>query len=109
MSEGDTITNHIAHIKNLKEQLVAVGEAVASGEPVHVTLNSLPCSYDMFVTGLTTASRVSTITFDELGGMLLQQEKALKKYFGEGSSMENAFVAKLKGKSKQPRYQSSQN
>eukprot|EP01018_Ginkgo_biloba_P022452 Gb_27180 [translate_table: standard] len=71
MSEGDLVTSHIAQIKNLKEQLTIVGEVVRPKELIHITLNSLSHSYEMFVTGLTTTSRVSTIIFEELCGMLL--------------------------------------
>eukprot|EP01018_Ginkgo_biloba_P015556 Gb_19842 [translate_table: standard] len=109
MSKGDSITNHIARIKYLKAQLNVVGELVRPKELVPITLNNLPNSYEMFVTSLTTTSRVSTITFEELCGMLLQQEQSLKKFNGEGNSMENSFAAKWKGKSTQPKFQSSQN
>eukprot|EP01018_Ginkgo_biloba_P030352 Gb_38678 [translate_table: standard] len=82
MFERDLITSHIARIKNLKEQLIVVGESIRPKELVHITLNNLPRSYKMFATDLTTTSRVSTITFEELSG-------------------------KWKGKSKQPKFQSS--
>eukprot|EP01018_Ginkgo_biloba_P009956 Gb_13937 [translate_table: standard] len=102
MSQGESITAHIAHIQNLKEQLRSVGETVRPKELVHITSNSLPRSYEMLITELTKASRFSTLTFEELSGMMVQQEQALKKYSSEESSSNYAFVAKWKGKQKYP-------
>lgn len=45
MQEGDTLSNHLMKIKDLREELLSIDEIVENSQFVSITLNSLPHSY----------------------------------------------------------------
>lgn len=77
MSEGQPITSYLADIKYLKEPLIAVDESITEKEMITVTIKGLLLSYQMFITGLTTAGRLATIGFEELRDMLLHHNNSV--------------------------------
>jgi hypothetical protein len=57
----------------VKDKLGNIGEIVSSTDIVIITLNGMLEDYHMFITGL--ATREKPATFEELTGILLQEEE----------------------------------
>jgi hypothetical protein len=100
MEENENISNFLSRIKDLKDKLGDIGENISSTDLVTITLNSMLDEYQMFITGL--ATREKAPTFDELTGILLQEERR-KNLNGRSHNSDLALVAKgkqpYKGKS----------
>eukprot|EP01018_Ginkgo_biloba_P023781 Gb_00945 [translate_table: standard] len=77
MSEGDQIEDHLLRLKDVRDQLATIGTKIEDEEIVALVLNSLPTSYKIFVTSLSISDR--TVTFEELVGLLMQEELRNKK------------------------------
>ena len=73
MEEGDSIDNFLTEIKDLKEQFIAVGEAISDGSLVQTILDGLPNSYQPFASTfrLITKGNPEAIKFDVLVAILL--------------------------------------
>ena len=102
MSEGASLQEHLLKIKDIREQLEAIGRKMEEEDMVVITLNSLPRSYEHFIETLNITTTDVDLKFGELSNKLLQQDR-WKKQFGSNSETkgsEQAFVAKAKGKGK---------
>ena len=63
----------MGRIKEVKDKLGNIGEIVSITDLVTITLNDMLEDYKMFITGL--AAREKPRTFEELTGILLQEEE----------------------------------
>eukprot|EP00253_Pinus_taeda_P022033 PITA_22033 len=101
MDEHMSLQEHLNKIKDIQDQLEAIGRTMEEEDMVVITLKSLPKSYEHFIETLKITSTNVDLKFPELCTKLMQQDR-WKQQFGSGAtsaSLENAFAAK---------YQSSQ-
>ena len=98
MQEGQTIAKHIAKITDLRDQLVGVDEEIEDKKLVTITLNSLAPSFGTFVTSLSIMLRAAPISFDELVGLLLQEEERTSNFAHSSRKGEQALAMHGKGK-----------
>lgn len=73
MNKNETIVAFVARIKDVKDALGNIGEVVSDFDLVSITLNGMRDEFQMFITGL--AAREKAPTFDDLTGILLQEEE----------------------------------
>lgn len=95
LGEGERVEDFIKRIKDLQDQMAAVGVAKTPEDLARRCIRILPAKYDGLVTALNTQVRPSPLTFEELSAMLLEEELRLKTR--EGGS-DAAFFANNKGK-----------
>eukprot|EP00253_Pinus_taeda_P007025 PITA_07025 len=101
MDEHMSLQEHLNKIKDIRDQLEAIGRTMEEEDLVVITLKSLPQSYEHFIETLNITTTNVDLKFPELCTKLMQQDR-WKQQFGSGTasaSSENAFAAK---------YQSSQ-
>jgi len=104
MDEGDSMQDHLTKIQDLREQLLNIDEIISDAEMVTTVLNSLPSSYLGFHTSLHLSMRGNAVplSFQELVGLLLQEEQTRKNVMQRGG--DQALFAKNKGKGKSNAY-----
>eukprot|EP01018_Ginkgo_biloba_P033156 Gb_08202 [translate_table: standard] len=73
MDGNESVSSFLGRIKEVKDKLGNIGETVSSINLVTITLNGMLEDYQMFITGL--AAREKPPTFEELTGILLQEEE----------------------------------
>jgi hypothetical protein len=73
MDGNESISSFLGRIKQVKDKLGNIGETICNIDLVTITLNGMLEDYHMFITGL--AAREKTPTFEELTGILLQEEE----------------------------------
>jgi hypothetical protein len=73
MDGNESVSSFLGRIKEVKDKLGNIGETVSSTDLVTITLNGMLEDYQMFITGL--AAREKPPTFEELTGILLQEEE----------------------------------
>eukprot|EP00253_Pinus_taeda_P011625 PITA_11625 len=101
MEEHMSLQEHLNKIKDIRDQLEAIGRTMEEEDMVVITLKNLPKPYEHFIETLNITSTNVDLKFPELCTKLMQQDR-WKQQFGSGtssSSSENSFAAK---------YQSSQ-
>ena len=91
---NESISNFVSRIKYLSDKLVDIGEKVSSCDLVTVTLKGLVQYYKVFISTLST--RQTPPTFDELAGILLQEEERMKNYDLDSSGSDLALIARGK-------------
>jgi hypothetical protein len=84
MSEGASLQEHLLKIKDIWEQLEAIGRKMAEEDMVVITLNNLPGSYEHFIETLNITDTDVDLKFGELSNKLLQQDR-WKKQFGSSN------------------------
>ena len=72
MSEGASLQEHLLKIKDIREQLEAIGRKMAEEDMVVITLNSLPRSYKHFIETPNITATDIDLKFGELSNKLLQ-------------------------------------
>lgn len=95
-----SLQNHLMKIKDIHNQLKAIGCKIEEEDMVVITLKSLPRFYEHFIETLNISSTNHDIKFDELCNKLLQRDRS-KKQFGSNNdsiSVEQAFTTKTKAK-----------
>jgi hypothetical protein len=73
MDGNESVSSFLGRIKEVKDKLVNIGETVSNTDLVTITLNGMLEDYHMFIAGL--AAREKPPTFEELTGILLQEEE----------------------------------
>lgn len=73
MEENESVSDFISRIKYLKDKLGDIGESISNRDLVTVTLTGMLDEYQMFIIGL--SAREKAPTFDELAGILMQEEE----------------------------------
>jgi hypothetical protein len=76
MDGNESVSSFLGRIKEVKDKLVNIGETVSNTDLVTITLNGMLEDYHMFIIGL--ATREKPHTFEELTGILLQEEERCK-------------------------------
>jgi hypothetical protein len=94
MEANENITTYVSRIKDLCDQLSAIGEKVSNSDMVTITLKGLMRDYHVFISSL--GGRVQPPTFSELTGILLQEEERVKVFEMDSHTSELALVAKGK-------------
>jgi len=97
MSEGEAREQFITQIKNLRDQMAAVGIKKTSEELASFCIRVLPRKYDSLATALNTQVRTPPLTFEEFGAMLVEEEMRLKARDGTDTAF-SANAKKGKGK-----------
>ena len=96
MDQHMSLQEHLNKIKDIRDQLKAIGRTMEEEDMVVITLKSLPKSYEHFIETLNITTTNVDLKFTELCTKLLQQD-LWKQQFGSGASSassENAFAAK---------------
>jgi hypothetical protein len=93
MSKSDTVASYLMRITQIRDQLVAIGEAVDDTELVNVALNGFPGSWEPFVQGI--CAREKLPPFDRLWIDCIQEEARIESRNGKqrGSDDENLALA----------------
>ena len=85
MSEGAPLHEHLLKIKDIQEQLEAIGQKMEEGDMVVITLKNLPQAYEHFIETLNIIATNVDLKFGELCNKLLQHDR-WKKLFGSSES-----------------------
>ena len=96
MDERMSLQEHLTKIKDIRDQLEAIGRKMEEEDMVVITLKSLPSSYEHFIETLNITSTNVDLKFPELCTKLLQQDR-WKQQFGSSASTtssEQAFAAR---------------
>jgi hypothetical protein len=98
MKEGALMESHLKHMKEITDQLAAIGAPISQEDQVVTLLGSLPRSYSTLVTALEARGDDLTLTFVQQA--LVQEEQ--KRLNGRGSAIpsDNSSAAALLGDSK---------
>lgn len=94
MEENESVSDFISRIKDLKDKLGDIGESISSTDLVTVTLNGILDEYQIFITGLSAREKAST--FDELAGILMQEEHWRRSLKQKSPNSDLALIAKGK-------------
>ena len=78
MEANENIVTYVSRIKDLCDQLNAIGDKVSNIDMVTITLKGLIKDYQYFVSSL--GGRTTPPTFIELTGILLQEEERMKVF-----------------------------
>jgi hypothetical protein len=84
MDESASLQEHLLKIKDIKEQLLAIGWNMEEKDMVAITLKSLPRAYKHFIETLNITTTNVDLKFVEVCNTLLQQDR-WKKQFGSSS------------------------
>ena len=95
LANGEKVESFVKRIKDLQDQLAAVGVVISPEDMARRCIRVLPSKYDGIVTALNTQVRPTPLKFDELSAMLLEEELRLKTREGREDS---AFLSRTKGK-----------
>jgi hypothetical protein len=94
MEANENISTFISRIKDLSDKLGDIGEKVSSSDLVTITLKGLVQDYKVFISTLST--RQKPPTFDELAGILLQEEERMKNFDLNSSGSHLTLIARGK-------------
>jgi hypothetical protein len=94
MEANESISNFISPIKDLSDKLGDIGEKVSNSDLVTITLKGLVQDYQVFISSL--SARPKPPTFDELTGILLQEEERMKNFELDSHSSYLALIEKGK-------------
>ncbi|MCO5567848.1 hypothetical protein L7F22_021544 [Adiantum nelumboides] len=95
LADGEKVEAFIKRMKDLIDQLAAVGVAISPEDLARRCIRILPVKYDALVIALITQVRPTELTFEELSAMLLEEELRLRTRAGGADA---AFTANTKGK-----------
>ena len=84
----------VSCIKDLCDQLSAIGDTVSKTDMVTITLKGLIRDYHVLISNL--GGGAVPPTFNELTGILLQEEERMKVFEMDSQSSEVALMAKWK-------------
>eukprot|EP00253_Pinus_taeda_P002078 PITA_02078 len=96
MDKHISLQEHLNKIKDIRDQLEAIGRTMEEEDLVVITLKSLPPSYEHFIETLNITATNVDLKFPDLCTKLMQQDR-WKQQFGSGAALassENAFAAK---------------
>ena len=94
MGANENITSYVSRIKYLCDQLSAIGDTISNTDMVTITLKGLIRDYYVFISSL--GGRATPPTFNELIGILLQEEERMKVFEMDSQSSEVALMEKGK-------------
>ena len=94
MEANESISNFVFRIKDLSDKLGDIGEKVSSSDLVTVALKGLVQNYKVFISAL--SARPTPPTFDELAGILLQEEEKMKIFELDLNVSDLALIARGK-------------
>jgi hypothetical protein len=75
MSEGESFQENLLKIKDIQEQLEAIGRKMTEEDMVVFTLNNLPGSYEHFIETLNITDTNIDLKFREIYNKLLQHDR----------------------------------
>ena len=78
MEAHENITTYVSKIKDLCDQLSAIGDKVSNSDMVTITLKGLIRNYHAFISSR--GGRAKLPTFNELTMILLQEEEIMKVF-----------------------------
>eukprot|EP00253_Pinus_taeda_P024209 PITA_24209 len=90
MGENESVGGFMGRVKDLKDQLGAIGEKVSDSDLVTLTLNRMTDEYQTFISAL--SAREKAPLFDELIAILLQEEERRQNLKTQGNDL--ALMAK---------------
>ena len=99
MSEGTPVQKHLKYMKEISDQLAAIGKPVDEDDQVVALLGSLPPSYSTLVTAL--EARIDDLTLDFVQQSLINEEqKRLSCSSENGDEMSSAMSSVYRGQRK---------
>lgn len=90
MEDGDDVLAHLNKLKNMAEQLDAIGALVSDEDLVITLLGRLNESYQLLITAL--ESRSDTLTWELMTARLMREDMKRKEQHGDGAASEQAFM-----------------
>lgn len=84
MKEGETLTEHLKRMKELTDQLGAIGAVIEEEDQIVTLLGSLPSSYATIVTALET--KMDSLTLQFVQQSLINEEQKRVQANGSSSS-----------------------
>ena len=94
MAANENITSYVSRIKDLCDQLSAIGDTVSNTDMVTITLKGLIRDYHVFISSL--GGRATPPTFNELTRILLQEEERMKVFEMDSQYSKVALMEKGK-------------
>ena len=94
MEASENIVTYVSRIKDLCDQLNAIGDKVSNTDMVTIILKGLIRNYQYFVSSL--GGRTMPPTFIELIGILLQDEEIMKVFQMETHTLEMTLVERAR-------------
>lgn len=86
MDERKSLQEHLNRIKDIREQLEAIGRNMEEEDMVVITLKSFPKTYGHFVETLNITSTSVDLKFADLCTKLLQQDRWKQQFSSSTSS-----------------------
>lgn len=97
LKEGQSIEQHINHIKEIAEELESINSPVTEDDLVLVILGSLPEAYNNLITSLESRADAD-LSLDFVWTRLTHEETKLKEVNGSGNTAEDALFTSKMGK-----------
>lgn len=97
MKGGDIMNDHIAKLKNLRNQHAMMKVEYEDFEIIDFLIESLLDEYHNFICTLELTRKFENITL-EVYGSFMNEEKRLKKFTSDSSKSSQAFIARGKYK-----------
>ena len=72
--ESENAEKFITRVKNLRDQMIAIGITITSKDLARRCIGILPPKYDGLVTTLNTQNRNPPLNFEDFSAMLLEEE-----------------------------------
>lgn len=88
----DSITDHVQKLQELKNELSTTDLDIKDKEFITIFFNSLLDEYQNFATSFCVSSWHETPTFEEVVGLLIQEEQRLKK--NDFAKLDRAFTGR---------------
>ena len=90
MEKKEDVNNYISRIKDLRDKLSDIGEKVSNSDLVTITLKGMLAEYQMLISSL--AAREHGPTFDNLIGILVQEEERMRNFEDRPSSSDMVLL-----------------
>jgi transposase InsO family protein len=97
LQEGDSMREHINKVREMADQLEAIGAPVSDNDVAMTLFCSLPATYMPLINSLESLPE-KDLTADFVATKLLANEQRMKEQFAQGNTTEAAFVGSSTGK-----------
>ena len=94
MKEGTSVDQHLKHMKDITDKLVAIGAPISEEDQVVTLLGSLPRSFATLVTAI--EARMDGVSLDYVQQALIHEEMKQSELSGQLSEAESALAGAFK-------------
>lgn len=97
---ASSTATHLASVKANRNRLTTLYKPVLDEELITIIISNLPKDYNGFISNVSINNKLATITFNELEGLLLQEEQIYLR-LGETSTSKPSATLIINHKGKQ--------